>query len=55
MVELGSQQAKVLTVSDGVESGSEDLSGVALMARLSEEGFDVIERRCRTWPTASTA
>ncbi len=45
MVELGSQQAKVLTVSDGVESGSEDLSGVALMARLSEEGFDVIERR----------
>ena len=45
MVELGSQQAKVLTVSDGVESGSEDLSGVALMACLSEEGFDVIERR----------
>ena len=45
MVELGPQQAKVLTVSDGVESGSEDLSGAALMARLSDEGFDVIERR----------
>ncbi|MDQ2678054.1 MAG: molybdopterin-binding protein [Actinomycetota bacterium] len=45
MVELGPQQAKVLTVSDGVESGSVDLSGAALEDRLGEVGFDVIERR----------
>ncbi len=46
MVELGPQQAKVLTVSDRVEVGAtEDLSGVALTARLRAEGFDVIEHR----------
>ncbi len=46
MVELGPQQAKVLTVSDGVESGEdEDRGSVSLLERLTEAGFDVIERR----------
>ena len=46
MVELGPKQAKVLTVSDGVETGAdEDRSGDALTARLGDEGFEVIERR----------
>ena len=46
MVELGPQQAKVLTVSDGVETGAhEDLSGAALTARLGDAGFEVIEGR----------
>ncbi len=39
-------QAKVLTVSDSIAAGSrEDLSGMALVARLVEGGFDVIEQR----------
>jgi molybdopterin adenylyltransferase len=39
-------QAKVLTVSDGVVSGTrEDRSGAALVERLSEAGFDIVERR----------
>lgn len=39
-------QAKVLTVSDGVEAGiREDDAGTALVARLVEAGFEVIERR----------
>jgi molybdenum cofactor synthesis domain-containing protein len=39
-------QAKVLTVSDGVIEGvREDKSGAALEARLTEAGFEVVERR----------
>jgi molybdenum cofactor synthesis domain-containing protein len=38
--------AKVLTVSDGVESGTcEDEGGDALVRRLTDAGFEVIERR----------
>ena len=38
--------AKVLTVSDGVVAGTrEDKSGDALVARLTESGFAVVERR----------
>lgn len=38
--------AKVLTVSDGVAHGTrEDLSGKALVAQLTEAGFDVVEHR----------
>lgn len=37
-------EAKVLTVSDGVAEGTrEDRSGSALVARLSEAGFEVVE------------
>jgi molybdopterin adenylyltransferase len=39
-------EAKVLTVSDGVVAGTrEDTSGAALVERLSEAGFDIVERR----------
>jgi molybdopterin adenylyltransferase len=39
-------EAKVLTVSDGVVAGTrEDRSGAALVERLAEAGFDVVERR----------
>jgi len=39
-------QAKVLTVSDSIEAGNrEDISGAALVRRLAETEFDVIERR----------
>jgi molybdopterin adenylyltransferase len=38
--------AKVLTVSDGVIAGTrDDKSGAALVARLVEAGFDVVEHR----------
>ena len=38
--------AKVLTVSDGVVAGTrDDASGRALVARLGEAGFDVVEHR----------
>jgi len=38
--------AKVLTVSDGVMAGTrEDRSGAALVQRLTEAGFDVVEHR----------
>ncbi|MBU6328623.1 MAG: MogA/MoaB family molybdenum cofactor biosynthesis protein [Acidobacteria bacterium] len=38
--------AKVLTVSDGVVAGTrEDRSGAALVARLGEAGFTVVEHR----------
>lgn len=38
-------KAKVLTVSDGVMEGTrEDRSGAALEARLTEAGFQVVER-----------
>lgn len=38
--------AKVLTVSDGVAAGErDDRSGRALVARLSDEGFEVVEHR----------
>ena len=38
--------AKVLTVSDGVASGTrEDTSGAALAATLEQAGFTVVERR----------
>ena len=39
-------QAKVLTVSDGVVAGTrEDRSGEALEARLTDAGYEVVERR----------
>jgi molybdenum cofactor synthesis domain-containing protein len=38
-------EAKVITVSDGVADGTrEDRSGSALEARLTQAGFDVVER-----------
>lgn len=40
------QQAKILTVSDSIAAGNrEDSSGAALLARLTEAEYDVIERR----------
>jgi molybdopterin adenylyltransferase len=40
------QQAKVLTVSDGVVHGTrDDASGRALVAQLADVGFDVVEHR----------
>jgi len=42
-------QAKVLTVSDGVIAGTrQDASGVALVALLTEHGFDVVEHKVVT-------
>jgi len=39
-------QAKVLTVSDGVVHGTrEDRSGVALVERLTTEGYEVVDHR----------
>ena len=39
-------EAKVLTVSDGVAAGTrEDRSGQALVDRLGEAGFTVVDRR----------
>jgi len=39
-------RAKVLTVSDGVVAGTrDDASGAALVERLGEAGFDVVEHR----------
>jgi molybdenum cofactor synthesis domain-containing protein len=39
-------RAKVLTVSDGVVAGTrEDRSGEALVAALTEAGFDVVDHR----------
>jgi molybdopterin adenylyltransferase len=39
-------RAKVLTVSDGVAGGSrEDKSGVALVARLRDAGYEVVDHR----------
>lgn len=39
-------QAKVLTVSDGVVHGTrDDVSGRALVAQLTDAGFDVVEHR----------
>ena len=44
--EATQQQAKVLTVSDGVVHGDrEDASGKALVAQLGDAGFDVVEHR----------
>lgn len=41
-----SLEAKVLTVSDGVAAGArEDRSGEALVARLREAGYEVVEHR----------
>lgn len=41
--------AKVLTVSDGVAEGTrDDKSGTALVARLGEAGYDVVEHRVST-------
>jgi molybdenum cofactor synthesis domain-containing protein len=41
-----SQQAKVLTVSDGVVAGTrDDVSGRALVERLTKEGFEVVEHK----------
>ena len=49
-------QAKVLTVSDGVHHGvREDTGGVGVAERLSEAGFDVVERRVTEDGRASVA
>ena len=46
MTDQARLQAKVLTVSDGVEAGtSDDEAGEALVRRLSGAGFEVIECR----------
>jgi len=46
MTEQSLLQAKVLTVSDGVVAGTRvDTSGAALVALLSEHGFEVVEHR----------
>jgi molybdopterin adenylyltransferase len=46
MVDAEGLLAKVLTVSDGVAAGSrEDRSGPALVGRLGDAGYDVIEHR----------
>jgi molybdenum cofactor synthesis domain-containing protein len=48
--------AKVLTVSDGVVHGTrEDLSGAALEARMSDEGWTIIERAVCTDGVESVA
>lgn len=45
MADEPKQSAKVLTVSDGVIHGTrEDKSGAALETRLTEAGWDVVER-----------
>lgn len=45
MTERG-RHAKVLTVSDGVSEGTrDDTAGPALVARLEESDFDVVEHR----------
>jgi molybdopterin adenylyltransferase len=44
--ETGGLLAKVLTVSDGVVAGSrDDKSGAALVARLTEAGFEVVDHQ----------
>ena len=49
-------QAKVLTVSDGVHHGvREDIGGAGVAERLSEAGFDVVERRVTEDGRASVA
>ena len=46
MSEQATHQAKVLTVSDSIEAGSrEDISGAALVTKLTASDFDVIEHR----------
>jgi molybdenum cofactor synthesis domain-containing protein len=43
---MSSLAAKVLTVSDGIVAGTrDDASGRALVERLSQEGFDVVDHR----------
>lgn len=43
---MGPLQAKVLTVSDGVVAGTrEDRSGVALVTRLRDASYEVVEQR----------
>jgi molybdenum cofactor synthesis domain-containing protein len=50
------RQAKVVTVSDGVVSGTrEDRSGAALADALSEAGFEVVERSVIADGVASVA
>ena len=45
-VQADDLKAKVLTVSDGVVAGTrDDRSGEALVARLTEAGFEVVDRR----------
>lgn len=49
-------KAKVLTVSDGVVEGTrEDRSGDALVARLTDAGFEVVDRAVAADGTASVA
>ena len=48
--------AKVLTVSDGVVAGTrEDKSGTALVERLTDAGFDVVDRQVTADGTESVA
>lgn len=49
-------QAKVLTVSDGVIHGTrQDASGAALVAQLTEAGFEVVDHRVTADGTAEVA
>lgn len=49
-------RAKVLTVSDGVHAGTrEDRSGAALVERLAEGGYEVVEQRVVADGIASVA
>jgi molybdopterin adenylyltransferase len=49
-------QAKVLTVSDGVVHGTrEDRSGVALVTRLRDDGYEVVDHRVVPDGTESVA
>ncbi len=46
MSQQAGNQAKVLTVSDSIEAGNrDDISGTALVERLTTTDFDVIEHR----------
>ncbi|MDQ1437065.1 MAG: hypothetical protein QOK43_694 [Acidimicrobiaceae bacterium] len=48
--------AKVLTVSDGVAEGTrQDASGEALLQRLAEAGFDVVDRAVTADGTSAVA
>lgn len=50
------QQAKVLTVSDGVVHGTrDDASGRALVAQLTEAGFEVVDHRVTADGAAAVA
>lgn len=53
---MSSLRAKVLTVSDGVTEGTrDDRSGAALVARLEDEGYEVVEHHAVPDGTDSVA